>query len=106
MLSSARRVPRLAAPVARAFSQSGAPKRPRAVRVKKSEARRSVPEPERPPRHALAEVPPPPQAPAPFLPQEQQQAPQTFGGVMKEVRLSYLVRGLHYCIMDIETLTF
>lgn len=73
---------------ARAFASQGTPKRAKAIRVKKSEARRNVPEAERA-SNALTEVPPPP-PPAPFLPSDQQ-PPQTFGGVMKEVRRQWCV---------------
>lgn len=85
-----RRLPLLAArsPLRRGIAQAAGPKRPRAVRVKQSDARRSVPERERErqARDALVEAPRA-EAPAPhFPPAEAPQGPQTFGGVMKEVR--------------------
>ncbi|RLN87752.1 hypothetical protein BBJ28_00005448 [Nothophytophthora sp. Chile5] len=77
--SSARSLhaPRNLTPVAaRSFASGG--KRAKPIKVKKSEARRHVPD-------ALTELPPS-SPPAPFLPSEQQ-TPQTFGGVMKETTL-------------------
>uniref|UniRef100_A0AAV1TQ05 Mitochondrial import inner membrane translocase subunit Tim21 n=1 Tax=Peronospora matthiolae TaxID=2874970 RepID=A0AAV1TQ05_9STRA len=67
---------------ARGFSSTSA-KRPKPIRVKKSEARRIVPKTPKP-SNALAEVPAQSNVPAnPFV-QSDSQAPQTFGGVMKE----------------------
>ncbi|KAL3656316.1 hypothetical protein V7S43_018808 [Phytophthora oleae] len=57
-------------------------KRAKPIRVKKSEARRVVTEAPKP-TDALTEAPAPPPPANPFL-QSEQQAPQTFGGVMKE----------------------
>lgn len=81
------------APV-RAFASTPSIRRPKAVKVKKSEARRRV-EP-KPANDALAEVPEE-AAPAPthYYAPPQQQAPQTFGGAMKEVRTAAA------CIMPI-----
>jgi hypothetical protein len=67
--------------VARGFS-SGV-KRAKPIRVKKSEARRVVPEAPKP-TDALTEAPAPPPPANPFV-QSEQRAPQTFGGAMKEV---------------------
>ncbi|RLN75222.1 hypothetical protein BBJ28_00018031 [Nothophytophthora sp. Chile5] len=76
------RAPRSLTPVAaRSFASGG--KRAKPIKVKKSEARRHVPDAPKAP-DALTELPPS-SPPAPFLPSEQQ-TPQTFGGVMKEVR--------------------
>ncbi|KAF1334175.1 hypothetical protein FI667_g1962, partial [Globisporangium splendens] len=76
-------------PVARAMTRSlsSEPKRPKAIKVKRSEARRRVePKPE---SNALAEQPhdalvdvPQAQPPSPFV-HSQQELPQTFGQVMK-----------------------
>ncbi|ETI47058.1 hypothetical protein, variant [Phytophthora nicotianae P1569] len=57
-------------------------KRAKTIRVKKSEARRIVPEAPKP-KNALTEAPAPPPPANPFV-QSEQQTPQTFGGVMKE----------------------
>ncbi|KAG2776753.1 hypothetical protein JG687_00005262 [Phytophthora cactorum] len=65
--------------VARGFSTI---KRAKPIRVKKSEARRVVPQAPKP-TNALTEAPAPPPPANPFV-QSEQQAPQTFGGVMKE----------------------
>ncbi|CEG49323.1 uncharacterized protein PHALS_07093 [Plasmopara halstedii] len=53
-------------------------KRAKPIRVKKSESRRVIPKQ----TNALTQVSPPPPT-IPFL-QSEQQAPQTFGGIMKE----------------------
>ncbi|KAL4176871.1 hypothetical protein KRP22_001808 [Phytophthora ramorum] len=66
--------------IARGFA-SGV-KRAKPIRVKKSEARRSVPEAPKP-TDALTEALAPPPPANPFV-QSEQQAPQSFGGVMKE----------------------
>lgn len=55
-------------------------KRAKPVRIKKSEARRVIPQAPRQ-TNALTQAPPSP--PVPFV-QPEQQAPQSFGGVMKE----------------------
>lgn len=75
----------------RSFASESSVKRPKAIKVKKSDARRRV-DPkqetalaEQQPQDALTEVPPA-QPPSPFLYSEQQQ-PQTFGQLMKMVRL-------------------
>ncbi|KAG6604588.1 uncharacterized protein IUM83_14063 [Phytophthora cinnamomi] len=67
--------------LARGFSSAGV-KRAKPIRVKKSEARRLVPDAPKP-SDALTEAPAPPPLANPFV-QSEQQAPQTFGGVMKE----------------------
>lgn len=69
------------APV-RAFASTPSTRRPKAIKVKKSEARRRV-EP-KPVNDALTEVPDAP-APTQYYAPPQQQTPQTFGGAMKEV---------------------
>lgn len=66
----------------RGFSSAGI-KRAKPIRVKKSEARRVVPAAPKP-NDALTEAPTALPPANPFVPSEQQ-APQTFGGVMKEV---------------------
>lgn len=66
----------------RAFSSE--PKRAKAVKVKKSDARRRVePKPEEP--NALVEAPNAP-PPSPFVEQQPHQEPMTFGQVLKHVR--------------------
>ncbi|RMX67842.1 hypothetical protein DD238_000501 [Peronospora effusa] len=67
--------------IARGFASSSV-KRAKPIRVKKSEARRIVPEAPKP-SNALMETPPLP-PPATLFVQSKQQAPETFGGVMKE----------------------
>ncbi|KAG7391737.1 hypothetical protein PHYPSEUDO_003812 [Phytophthora pseudosyringae] len=79
LLPILRRQLRVPATAARGFSSV---KRAKPIRVKKSEARRVVPETPKP-TDALTEAPAPPPPANPFL-QSEQQAPQTFGGVMKE----------------------
>ncbi|EGZ25418.1 hypothetical protein PHYSODRAFT_485735 [Phytophthora sojae] len=66
---------------ARSFSSAGI-KRAKPIRVKKSEARRVVPDAPKL-SNALTEAPAPPPPANPFVHSEQQ-PPQTFGGVMKE----------------------
>lgn len=71
----------------RAFASEPTIKRPRAIKVKKSEARRRV-EPKseaESQQHALTEAPQA-QPPTPFVPYEQPQEPVTFGQILKSVR--------------------
>lgn len=75
---------------ARAFTSTPTIRRPKAVKVKKSEARRRV-EP-KPVNDALTEVPEEAaSAPTHYYAPPQQQAPQTFGGAMKEVNAAAAV---------------
>lgn len=90
LLRSSARVPA----IARGFASSSV-KRAKPVRVKKSEARRVVHEAPKP-SDALTEAPAPPPPANPFV-QSEQQAPQTFGGVMKEVRDWQITTASSYC---------
>ncbi|OWZ10420.1 hypothetical protein PHMEG_00016728 [Phytophthora megakarya] len=101
ILRSSTRVPA----VARGFASI---KRAKPIRVKKSEARRVVPEQPKP-TNALTEAPAPPPPANPFV-QSEQQTPQTFGGMMKEsflwgigMALAFTVIGVAFSSMEETT---
>ncbi|KAI9998517.1 hypothetical protein PInf_002908 [Phytophthora infestans] len=82
--------------------------RAKPIRIKKSEARRVVPDAPKP-KNALTETPAPPPPANPFV-QSEQQAPQTFGGVIKEsflwglgVAAAFSVIGIVFSSMEETT---
>ncbi|KAF4322319.1 hypothetical protein BBO99_00003960 [Phytophthora kernoviae] len=92
--------------IARGYASGG--KRAKPIRVKKSVARRAVPEAPKQ-TDALTEAPASLPPANPFVPQEQQ-PPQTFGGVMKEsflwgigMALAFSVIGVVVSSMEEET---
>ncbi|EEY53131.1 uncharacterized protein PITG_06758 [Phytophthora infestans T30-4] len=94
--------------VTRSFSTI---KRAKPIRIKKSEARRVVPDAPKP-KNALTETPAPPPPANPFV-QSEQQAPQTFGGVIKEsflwglgVAAAFSVIGIVFSSMEEVRLAF
>lgn len=93
----------------RAFASEPTIKRPKPIKVKKSEARRRV-EPkaddavaasEQYPQNALTEAPQAPPPPSPYMPSEQQQQP-TFGQIMKAVRVQYLITSSKQPVWDVD----
>ncbi|KAG7400373.1 hypothetical protein PHYBOEH_005961 [Phytophthora boehmeriae] len=92
--------------IARGFASGG--KRAKPIRVKKSAARRTVPDAPKQ-TDALTEAPAPLPPSNPFVPPEQQ-PPQTFGGVMKEsflwgigMALAFSVIGVVFSSMEETT---